>query len=153
MFAYPKIKRAFLIVSFFAFVLLGYFVGTSAGPDLYKSLNTWNIVPHKEALTELYINNYDSLPHQFGEKNKVPFSFTISNRQGRTMTYPYTIYTQASDTASIAVIATNTVTLKNNESAVVKATYNPISSSSRTTIFIKLPTINQQLHFALPSRV
>lgn len=116
-------------------------------------LNDWKILPQKEGVTELYLDNYADLPKQIVKGQTVPLTFTIHNLEGNEMTYPYVVYLYTEDGARIP-IASSTVTLADNQSGVYSGSYTFTSSvPSAVTVFIELPSVGEELHFVLPSNI
>jgi hypothetical protein len=115
-------------------------------------LNDWKLVPQSEPVTELYLNDYLTFPDQIVKGMTVPFSFTIHNLEGKYMTYPYGVYLQTVDGVRIA-IASSSVSLADTESRKISESYTFASNSAGVTVFIELPSVGEELHFALPTRI
>lgn len=121
-------------------------------PAVIAKLNDWKLLPQEESFTELFLNNHLNLPKQVVKGQTVPFSFTIHNLEGKTVTYPYVVYLKIGGSYRIP-IARNSVTLDNKQSKAIVESYTFKNANQKATVFIELPSKEQSLHFFLPSTI
>ena len=115
---------------------------------IVTQLGLWSLVPEPEHLTELYLNDYDSLPTSITSSQNVPISFSIHNLEGATSTYSYTMYTASSSPKKINV--TGSIVLSPDEVGVVKQSIKLSATAVPIEIFVSLPNQGLLLHFILP---
>ncbi len=115
---------------------------------LPAKLNEWKLISHEEQITELYIQ-YEDLPQQVVDGQTVPISFTIHNLEGAPMTYPYSVYVR-SPLGRQTPVADGTTTLQDREFQIVTVPYVYKTSSKGSLLVIELPSVKEDIHFAVP---
>lgn len=117
---------------------------------IYNELNGLKLIPTPERFSELYFINPESLPSSTTAGKTVSFSFAISNAEGVTTTYPYSVYFQYPDGAK-AIFATGTVSLADNASTTIAISHTFTASNLTGEVVVNLPSLNnQQIDFLLP---
>lgn len=116
---------------------------------VFQLLNTYDLVPKSDPLTELYLDNYLQNPQTISPNTTFHFSFTIFNHEGATTTYPYTVYAVLQNSSSSQAIASSSVTLADEASTTIQAIY---MYRKPVEIYVSLPDQHEQLHFTLPHR-
>ncbi len=119
---------------------------------IYAQLNTLKLVPQEEHLTELYFNNHLSLPKLSRAGNKISFSFTIHNLEGKEMEYPYSVYIKSGTIESPTIVDSNKILVKSGESKVISETYTFKSSPATAVVFAELTDLHQNIHFLLSDK-
>lgn len=120
--------------------------------SLYRTLDTWKLIPHKESLTELYIHKYDSLPLEVTAHESIPYSFAIHNLEGKDMKYRYAIYASLQGSSNKKLIASGTSEVHDGETKIHTSSYVFGTTTKQVAITIELPDQNQMIHFTLPRR-
>lgn len=130
-----------LLISFFLFFQL------ASQPDrLRRTLSAFNLYPKPDRFTELYFPDSTRLPRA-GES--LAFAFTVRNREGRPMSYPYAVYL-ASGSRKL-LLGSGALTLQADESRVVAGTYVLGTFDPGASIRVELPDQRQEIHFLLAS--
>lgn len=145
-------KKSAYLLAFVAIASLAIFSVYAYRDAVYTKLNDFKLIPQEERFTELYLNDYLTFPKEIVKGQKVTFSFTVHNLEGKTVTYPYVAYLKTEDGYRIS-IARGSVTLADKESRIVTESYTFKSAlkTEKVTVFIELPDQGQSLHFKLPS--
>ncbi len=106
--------------------------------------------PIPERFTELYFNDYGSLPARTTAKEFVPFSFTIHNLEGVMMTYPYSVYFQYPDQSRV-LFGNGTTTIDNNASEIITIGHTFISSRLHGKVIVEILGTNQHIDVLFPN--
>jgi hypothetical protein len=118
-------------------------------PSVQAQMSQWKLVPEPEHFTELFLNSYDTLPVQVTPGKRVPFSFSIHNREGKTTTYAYSVYVLTAGGTRIA-IADSAVSLADDYAVTISKSYTFGTSVKPVTVYVELPDVGEKLHFTLP---
>jgi hypothetical protein len=121
----------------------------AAGYLLYANRIGLKLVPTPERFTELYFNNYSAIPKNTTANKPFTFSFTISNREGATTAYPYTVFFK-DPSGTVDVFASNSVTLTDNTSSTVVISHTFVATGETGEIVVNLTQLNQQIDLLLP---
>ena len=105
------------------------------------------LIPQEERFTELYFDQYPTATEHAGLQ-RISFTFAIHNKEGATVTYPYTVYGEANDQILISSSATTTVGA--DETAVIPVSLN-FPYGSRRRVVIELTKLGQRISFWLSS--
>ena len=147
-----NIKHLSVSVVVLVGILLAGYALSMRGSSMRADLVALGLLPHSESYTELYINDYSSIPTHLAPKEKVSFSFTVANHSGHADAYPYTVYYLNADQQPIT-LDEGTVTLNDSQTNSLESTFATKATSTYTTIYITLPTVQQTVHFTIPRRV
>jgi hypothetical protein len=113
-------------------------------------MNDWKLLPQPEQFTELYFNNYLSLPKTSVAGKPFTFSFTIHNIENATTVYPYAVYFKYPDGAR-TTLRTGSVTLANDATTTIPITYTFQTSDLHGEVVVALTELNQTIDFILPN--
>ena len=113
-----KIKRPQKIASYS--IAAGIFLGLSVlilgGKDVVVGqLNSWQVLPRPERLTELYFTNYKDLPQNLKARTPQVVRFTVHNLEHQTTTYNYEIVATTDTTTASQKLATGSFTIENDK--------------------------------------
>lgn len=141
----PRTYRGFAALIFFA--LGAFFVLAHFSPRVETPFSPLALAPTHEPLTELYFNDYASLPSSAIRGANLLLSFTVRNLEGRDLRYPYQVYSETLGGAR-TLLASSTLALPDGESVSV-----PISFRAKTDalrVIVSLPTVHEEIHVTLP---
>jgi uncharacterized membrane protein len=147
----PNITK--LTVALLLLILCVIFVVYEYGGVIYAQMMAFKLIPTSEQFTELYFTDPSAIPTSLQADQAISFQFTIHNLEGATTTYPYEAYFQ-DNSGNITILASNTVSLPNNESTTVAVSYSfpkSTTSNEQGKVIVDLPSHNnQQIDFFLP---
>lgn len=121
-----------------------------ARAQVYAEMNNFKLLPQEETFTELYFDNYISLPKVAVANQPFSFSFTIHNVEGATTTYPYAVYFEYPD-GTQTPFQTGNVTLSDNASTTITVTHTFIASNVKGEVVVSLTNLKQSIDFILPN--
>ncbi|MCX7997132.1 MAG: DUF1616 domain-containing protein [Patescibacteria group bacterium] len=135
--------RIILISGIVAVIVL---VGTVVfWPAIVAFLDQNRLLPVPESYTELYLEDHLEIPVTLMPEQTASASFTIRNRERRTMNYRYTVSrTTGTDTARIA---SGTARLADGQARSFRFDYSIATTEPKTRFAIELDGMNQQIHF------
>jgi hypothetical protein len=113
----------------------------------YVFLDNQMIIPRQEAYTELYFMKPSSLPVTIVKGDKVSFSFTIHNLEGRSFVYPYEVFILPSSTTTTTMLTKGTSTLANGERTDITIQLAFARSPGRSQIVVRLPESGKEIRF------
>lgn len=119
--------------------------------SIHVQLDKWKLIPRPERFTELYLENHADLPRSVVAGQIVPFSFTVHNLEGKTMEYPYEVYALAQNESEQQTIGRGNIILDHDAAKTIESSFVFPENQKKTTIFIVLPTLDQEIHFILSS--
>lgn len=141
----------FVVISVFAaliFIALGFF------GYVYKDTIVQAFQKKSENFTELYFENYTSLPTKLPAPTPIQhikqtaidysFAFTIHNLENKNMHYTYEVYKLA---AGKTILDRQTVEIKNGERKTVTETFSMPLIYPSTHVVVSLPDKNQHIAF------
>jgi hypothetical protein len=102
-----------------------------------KQLNSWNLIPRQERLTELYFSDYHQLPTTVRSGVPEKLSFVVHNLEHQVTTYRYD-FTIVSDTNKIQPLGAGEITLQDGASQLVHQTIVPPSYGSHAMVRVDL---------------
>ena len=105
---------------------------------IYNQLNYWMLIPRPERLTELYFDNSTNLPTTYTVNEKQTVEFTIHNIEYRTTTYDYTITQSSEDGKTSKVLASDNLSLGQNQMQAVEVPVTFADLGSRSQIGVRL---------------
>ncbi len=145
-------KKTLRISIYLALVCLfigGIYLFSVHNPKVDKVLNTLNVVPKPETYTELYFEDYESLPRASVSGQNLSFNFVIHNLEGEEVTYRYKVY--------FAYSAGDEVTFKEGKVTVPKGSYESVNishtffnSDLKGKVVVELVDFNQHIDLLLP---
>lgn len=142
-------KLRIFILAVFLVVLLFVFLWTQQ-QFVWAQIKNFNLVPIPERFTELYFNDYSSLPRKTVAKEFISFSFIIHNLEGATTTYPYSVYFQYPDGYKV-VFAADAITLADGQYQTIIASHTWLASDLQGKVVAELNNLNQHIDFILPN--
>jgi hypothetical protein len=101
-------------------------------------MNTWQLSPRPQAVTELYFTHYQQLPTQLDAEAKQDVTFTIHNLEHRTTTYHYKLVAMSTDVRTERLLATGVVTLEHDKTRVTSRTVVVPTLATRIAIKVSL---------------
>lgn len=121
---------------------------------IYKDQIVQAFQKKPENFTELYFENYTSLPTKIVLPTTVPyvkqttadysFAFTIHNLENKDMNYTYEVYEIGADKT---VLDKKTVEIKNGEHKTITENYSMPLTYPNTQVLVSLPDKNQHIAF------
>lgn len=151
-----NIKNMFKTKEIIAYILLiGVFVlfvlvaeGNSKAVN--SALRKLNLVPITETFTELYFDDYSKLPTKSVVGEAINFSFTVHNLEGKTTTYPYSVYFEYPSGQKVT-LKTGQLIIPNGEFGNVNVNYVFKTSNLYGKVYVRLNNLDQKINFILPS--
>ncbi len=116
---------------------------------VHQTLDNLKLIPRPERFTELYFNETSALPKETVAGKPMNFSFTVHNREGVTMNYPYIVYFEYPDGEQV-IFEKGSLTLEHDQYMAVPIDHTFISSNIRGKVFVMLTSLNQYVNFLLP---
>ena len=101
-----------------------------------NQLNSWDLLPKPERLTELYFTNSSNLPAVYTPGQQQTVSFTVRDIEYRTTKYTYTINQTNNSTDS--ALTQGSFTLKQNQSTVLKIPITLVNQGNHSQIEVSL---------------
>ncbi len=144
-----KRKITFSIIFFSALVAVCVFLYVFRS-NVWAEMDNLKLIPIPEKFTELYFNDYSTLPKKSVAKELISFSFTIHNMEGATITYPYDVYFKYPD-GSRVMFASGTTTIGDGDYQIINASHTWISSNLQGQVVAELTQKNQAIDFILPN--
>lgn len=99
----------------------------------------------QEALTELYFENHEKLPHIITPFTQYSFTFTIHNVENRDMVYPYEVYVDLPDEKLF--LDRSTINIKKNEFKTIQEHFLTTQILPPNKVVVRLVGKNQQISF------
>lgn len=106
---------------------------------------TWSLFKQPEALTEVYFSDHKTLPTSYTPSETYLLTFTVVNKEGRPMSYPFEIVAEGE--GKRIVIATGTLAVENGEVKThsTPVTYSDLGPTAHVTV--SLPEQGQSLQY------
>lgn len=101
-------------------------------------LNDWKFLPLQENLTELYFNDYDTLPRTITTAQNHTVAFTIRNIENQKTQYNYSIIQQEEDSEVTEKLVSGDIELSHGESKSFNLDVRPRSTSNRSQITVQI---------------
>lgn len=139
-------RTTILLLLFIVLVSLALYVGRDS---VYATMQSLKLIPQPERFTELYFDNYLSLPENIEAGKPITFMFTIHNLEGATTTYPYAVYLDESNGVR-ATLESGFVTLADGESKNITVSSPAPASNVKGKVTVNLIQLDQQIDFLLP---
>lgn len=108
-------------------------------------LRSYSLLPELVPFTELYIEDHRNLPANLSQEQVATASFTIRNREGKDISYPFIITREYSDTAT--VIGSGEARISSGASKNIIFSFAVASPEAKTKIEVSLPDQDQRVHF------
>ena len=108
-------------------------------------MQSYQLLPQPEQLTELYFDNHLRLPQNLDTDQTATSSFTIRNLEHEPVRYPYLV--TASSAAEQSIIASGEVQLNHMEQESIPFTVQVASAGARTEIEVMLLNSGQSIRF------
>jgi hypothetical protein len=143
----PKIIILLIIVVFFAGGVFLYQGNTALAEKILTNLK---ITPEPETFTELYFEDFNSLPKQSLAGHALNFTFTIHNLEGVSKYYTYVVYFEYS-TGEKTILKQGSIIVDNNDYRSVNVNYVFKASNLKGKVVVNLANLNQQIDFILPN--
>jgi hypothetical protein len=105
----------------------------------------WELFKQPEALTELFFTSHTSLPRTYLPGETYTVSFTITNKEGHTVTYPYELIQEGGQGKTLLKAGAVTLEDTHSHTEAVPVTY--IDSGAEARITVSLPDQNQSLQY------
>jgi len=115
---------------------------------IYATMQNLKLIPQPERFTELYFDNYLSLPKNTVAGKPIAFIFTIHNLEGVTTTYPYAVYLDEA-TGTRIIFESGLITLADGESRNITVSFPALTSNLTGKVTVNLTTLNQPIDFLL----
>lgn len=106
---------------------------------------TWSLFKQPEALTEVYFSDHKTLPATYAPGETYLLTFTIVNKEGRPMSYPFEIVVEGE--GERIVLTTGRLAVENDEIKThsVPVTYGDLGPNAR--VIVSLPEQGQTLQY------
>ena len=112
---------------------------------IYNELNSLNLIPQPEKLTELYFNDNANLPNSVKENQVINFAFVIHNLETADYQYDYVVSVNANGKRHI--VDSGNVWIKDNKYFVKNEQFMLLNSQSRQEVVVELTNKQQSIDF------
>ncbi len=118
---------------------------------IYAEMDSWLLIPRPEHFTELSFDNYTAtaahIPKHAARGQRIPFSFTIHNVEGRTMTYTYDVFVVVGH--STTTINSGTIAVPDGAAVHIPEVY-VVRGAGDAVVSVSLPEQQESLHLSVP---
>lgn len=118
------------------------------GAAIRNKMSDWKLVPEAERFTELYFDNYESLPRRIDGGGALAFSFAIRNLEGAVTDYPYAVYVERQD-GRRDIVSGGAIRLADRENKTVSVSNKIEDGAAANKIVVRLTNLNQEISFLL----
>lgn len=139
-----KKKSAIIIILTVFIFLVGSFAYIKKD-FVYAKMYSWRLIPRPEVFTELYFEDYESIPKSTVINTPFTFEFTIHNLEGATTTYPYIVYFEYPFGKQV-VLLRGTFTLADKEYRTIPVSHTFSASDMKGQIVVQLENRNQKIN-------
>jgi len=121
-------------------------LANAAMPAIERQLDRWGMLPRHEALTELYFTDASALQKTYSTSTPQTLSFTVTNREGRTMQYRAMVRASSEDKSQKQELATRSFSLESGKTAQVQLPVTIMDLGRRVYISVTLSN-NEQIGY------
>lgn len=118
---------------------------------LIKQLNSWDLLPKTEPLSELYFTSPKALPTSYAPGQPLALAFTIHNATKATHRYEYQIFEQ-NESKNKTILETNTVTIAAAKTIALKRQVTLTDLGTPVEVGVDLRDAHQTITVWLPRR-
>lgn len=107
-------------------------------PSIERQLNRWQLLPTHQQLTELSVNDPESLPKTYQAGQTLPVSFSIANRTTVLRTYSYRITESNATSMQTIELASGSIDIADGDAAAILKNVTPQNMGKQVNIKITL---------------